>query len=130
MAKLSSCLLLLALIVSCDRENFKQGEWLYLNKCGNCHMEEGLGLKQLIPPVAGADWVKDNQDKLACIIRYGMEGPVTVNGEEYNQIMPGVPELTDTEVTNIINYINHSWGNDYGYRKFKEVRQALEGCKR
>lgn len=92
-------------------------------------MDDGSGLQGVMPPLARADYVAENQDKLACIIRYGMEGPVQVNDTTYNQQMMGIPQLTDFEVTNIINYINHSWGNDYGYMQYADVKAALEACK-
>lgn len=115
-------------LVYCDSNPYQQGEILYNNFCANCHMENGEGLKGLIPPLAGADWVKNNQEDLACIIRYGMKGPIEVNGRTYNEAMPGVPELSDFEITNVINFINHAWGNDYGYVKYESVKNALENC--
>lgn len=92
-------------------------------------MDDGSGLQGVMPPLAGADYVAQNQGKLACIIRYGMEGAVVVNGTTYNQQMAGIPQLTDFEITNIINYINHSWGNEYGYMRYDDVKTALEKCK-
>ena len=43
--------------------------------------------------------------------------------------MAGVPQLTDVEIANIINYINHEWGNDNGYTTIKQVQAQLEECK-
>ena len=42
--------------------------------------------------------------------------------------MPANQKLSDFEIANIINFINHSWGNDYGYVQIGEVRAALENC--
>jgi hypothetical protein len=42
--------------------------------------------------------------------------------------MAGIPQLTDFEITNVINYINTAWGNDYGYTKITEVQEALKDC--
>lgn len=93
-------------------------------------MDDGSGLQGIMPPLAQADYVAKNQDKLACIIRYGMEGPIIVNDTTYNQKMEGIPQLTDFEVTNIINYINHSWGNNLDYMPYATVKSRLEECKR
>lgn len=114
---------------SCNREPYPQGKILYENFCMNCHMDNGSGLEGLIPPVVGADFVRDNIAETACIIRYGREEPMVVNGRRYAQPMPGSPQLSDFEITNIINYIRHAWSNDYGYVTLEEVRQALEACK-
>ena len=114
---------------SCRDDPYKQGRILYQNFCASCHMDDGSGLQGVMPPLANADYVAENQDKLACIIRYGMEGPIVVNDTTYNQAMAGIPQLTDFEITNIINYINHSWGSDYGYMPYADVKAALEECK-
>ena len=113
---------------SCKEETFYQGHSIYDSICANCHMEDGTGLKGIIPPLAGSDYLKNNQLDVGCIIRYGQEGEVIVNGKTYNQPMAGIPYLTDTEIANIINYINHAWGNDYGMVDFKNLRIKLKEC--
>ena len=120
---------LIFLLLQCNQTPYRQGQILYENFCANCHMEDGSGLQGLIPPLAGADWVRDNQNELACAIRYGMKGEMVVNGKTYNEYMPGVQRLSDFEITNVINYVNHAWGNDYGYMKYEDVNEALEDCK-
>jgi mono/diheme cytochrome c family protein len=122
-------LLLIAFLWQCQSYNvYQQGELLYLNKCANCHMEDGSGLKGLIPPLAKADYFRDNPAKIVCIIRKGLEGPVVVNGKTYNQKMAAIPELSDIEIANIINYVSHTWENNLGYTKMTTVQAALEKC--
>jgi mono/diheme cytochrome c family protein len=115
-------------VYSCKEETFYQGHSIYDSICANCHMEDGTGLKGLIPPLAGSDYLKNNQLEVGCIIRHGMEGEVVVNGKIYNQPMAGIPYVTDTEIANIINYINNAWGNDYGMVDFKKLRVKLKEC--
>ncbi len=115
-------------LYSCQDNPYQQGQILYQNFCANCHMDDGSGLAGNIPPLAQADYVRENQDKLACIIRYGMEGEIVVNGTSYNNPMEGIPQLTEFEIANVINYINHAWGNDYGYVPMQDIRAALEDC--
>ena len=91
-------------------------------------MEDGSGLEGLIPPLAGADYLREQRALIPCIIRYGQQGEIVVNDRTYQQEMPAVPQLSDFEITNVINYINHAWGNDYGVVKYETVRQALENC--
>lgn len=117
-------------LLSCESKPFRQGEILYLNFCANCHIEDGSGLAGNIPPLAGADFVAQNQEQLACIIRYGMEGSVVVNGITYQNPMAGIPQLSEFEIANIINYINQAWGNDFGYLPLKTIRESLEECRR
>jgi mono/diheme cytochrome c family protein len=118
----------LILQCSCSPHPYPQGEILYKNFCANCHMEDGNGLGKLIPPLAESDYIKNNQDHLACIIRYGIKGEIIVNGIIYNQEMPGEKVLTDFEINNIINYINYSWGNQIGFKKLPETQLELENC--
>lgn len=122
-------LALLGVLWQCgERRPFRQGEILYNNFCANCHMADGSGLKGLIPPLAGADYVEADPARTACIIRYGLEDTIVVNDTSYTQPMAGIDKLSDFEITNIINYINQAWGNDYGYTTFDEVKARLDSC--
>ena len=91
-------------------------------------MADGTGLGGNIPPLAQADYLEQQQDQLACIIRHGMEGAIEVNGKTYTEAMPGVEALSEFQIANIINYINHAWGNDYGFVKVEDIRAELENC--
>lgn len=123
-------LLAVTLVInSCQQQPFRQGEILYTNFCANCHMEDGTGLQGVIPPLVGADYLQQKGARTACIIRYGLEEAIVVNGKTYQQPMAGIDVLTEFEIANIINYINQAWGNDFGYIKMEEVRAALDSCK-
>lgn len=115
-------------INACQSQPYQQGEILYNNFCASCHMDDGTGLVGNIPPLAQADYLKNNPLMVACIINKGMTGPVEVNGQTYNQPMAAIPQLSEFEITNVINYINHAWGNDYGIVKLEDVRAQLKDC--
>lgn len=119
---------LLVVANACNDNPYKLGELNYNNTCANCHMEDGGGLELLVPPLVGADFVRDHPNKLPCIIRHGMTGMVIVNGVEYEGEMIPVPELTDFEIVNVINYINKAWGNDFPIVTYEQVKAALENC--
>jgi len=104
------------------------GAKLYALHCANCHMEDGQGLRGLIPPVANADYVAKGGAELACGIVNGYEVPLVVNGREFRQPMPGNASLSPTEVTYILNYIKTAWGKQGEEVAFAEVERALEGC--
>ena len=91
-------------------------------------MDDGSGLKGLYPPLAGADYLAKNQDKIACIIRYGLTDSILVNNKIYSQEMPGVKDLNDVQITNIINYVNHAWGNQLNHVKVEDLRKKLRDC--
>ena len=52
----------------------------------------------------------------------GLQGLVTVNGEEYNGIMPAWT-LSDEDVAAVLTYIYNSWGNSGKEVSAKDVRQ-------
>jgi nitrite reductase (NO-forming) len=37
---------------------------------------------------------------------------VTVNGANYDSVMPPMSQLTDDEIANILTYVMNSWGNN------------------
>jgi mono/diheme cytochrome c family protein len=113
---------------ACNDSPYQQGEILYKNYCANCHIEDGAGLKGIIPPLAGSDYLAANQRLLPCLIRNGYKGDMVVNGHTYQTEMQGIKDLSEFEITNIINYINTAWGNDIEPVKHLDVRAALQTC--
>lgn len=81
------------------------GERLYQMNCVNCHKEDGQGLARLIPPLANADYFAQDSSKLICIMKFGLEGSIVVNGVEYNQPMPANMNLTNLELAELSTYI-------------------------
>ena len=127
-------LLVGTIVQSCNRHPYVQGERLYQAWCANCHMEQGQGLKGLIPPLDGADYLRSNLDDLACIVYYGMDGAIVVNGKEYEQAMAGIQDLKPAELANLINFITHEYvipyddqGN-YEYVSPADVEERIEAC--
>ena len=116
-----------ALILGCNLEPYSKGKAAYNAYCSSCHMEDGSGLAALIPPIAASDYYLINQDKIACIIINGQEDSITVNGVRYGQKMEGI-NLTPIQITNIINYMNQSWGNNIPVKSIDQVTRELEAC--
>ena len=106
------------------------GKEIFKTYCVACHQSEGQGLAKLYPPLAGSDYLLANLDKAVCGVRNGQFDPITVNGVEYNQIMPGIPNLTDLEIAEVITYVSNSWGNDAGLIDVKQASKWLEECKK
>ena len=104
------------------------GQETYEYHCAGCHGKDGKGLGGIVPPLALADWMEDNQEKLPCVIYNGISTPLVVNGIEYHQEMIGFNYLSEIQLTNIINYINNAWGNKLGYKTVQEVEDLLGEC--
>jgi mono/diheme cytochrome c family protein len=115
-------------VASCFTKRKNEGARLYTQHCANCHGEKGEGLRRLIPPLAGADYLAQHRASLPCQLRKGLSGEIVVNGVTYNQVMPGEEGLTDSEITNLLNYIQTSWGNKAEVWTIREVADQLNGC--
>jgi mono/diheme cytochrome c family protein len=105
-----------------------EGQRLYEQKCANCHQRDGTGLRKLIPPLAGADYLIKYKDNLACIVKYGLTGEIEVNGQKYNLSMPANEGLSDRHIAQIITYINNKWAGSQERVKDEEVKEKLKQC--
>lgn len=104
------------------------GEDLYLQHCANCHQANGKGLKSVFPPVDVSDYIDQNPERLLCLIEFGVEDEITVNGKMYNKRMPGMPLLTDIEIAQIATYLLNNWGRNQGLVEVNKVTRTLEEC--
>lgn len=128
-------LLCLLSMASCqDAETIKRqayltdGQQLYEQKCANCHQKDGAGLRKLIPPLANADYLKNQREQLACVIKYGLTGSILVNGQSYNLSMPANEGLSDRHIAQILTYITHQWAGEQQRWKDEEVKAMIEKC--
>lgn len=113
---------------ACDYKPRNQGKRLYLDECASCHMESGQGLGELIPPIANADYVVENKENLACIIRHGIAGSMMVNGKQYDGEMAGNSQLSDIEINNLIHYILVDLNGQESTYVINDIRKQLKDC--
>ncbi len=106
-----------------------EGILIYKNNCANCHQKKGEGLAALYPPIAGSDYLA-NKNAVICLIRYGQQGPIVVNGKPYNRPMPAQPHLSDLEVAELVTYIYKQWRNETKLTGLKDVTPILEQCRK
>jgi mono/diheme cytochrome c family protein len=119
----------LATLTQCFTDKQNEGQRLYTQHCANCHMDDGSGLRNLIPPLAKADYLVKHRDNLACIIQHGQQGEIVVNGVTYNRDMPGAEHLNNGQITNILNYIQTNFGNQNERFTMQEVEMQLDKCR-
>ena len=125
---ISGMLAALFYLGSCDNP-YDQGRVLYEYHCANCHLSSGEGIGALIPPLKNADYLQQNWDQLACIIKYGIEDTILVNGVEFNGPMAGIKELGPVEISNLINFINHEWNKgNAAFITADGIKDRLESC--
>ncbi len=97
------------------------GEAVYLANCAACHQPTGQGLPGAFPPLAGSDFLKGDRKKVMSAALFGLSGPVTVNGVEYNGVMPSLGHLPDEDLAAALTYVYGSWGNDGAAVSVEEV---------
>lgn len=119
-------LVALVIVRGCRSPQAK-GKILYELHCQSCHGQNGEGFFSY-PPIAGADYMETHKNEIACIIYYGMQGPITVNGEEYDARMLGNTKLTETQIANIANYIFSFPGNSGATFNKNDIQTQLENC--
>jgi len=127
------------LFFSCSRSNSKgdikfqqyyaQGELIYGQRCSNCHQKSGQGLGLLYPPLEKSDYLDRNFEDVICLIKYGTKGEIIVNGKAFNKSMPGVPTLTELEITELATFLYNTWGRDRGLVEVQRVNRIIEKCK-
>jgi nitrite reductase (NO-forming) len=104
------------------------GKQLFTGTCSVCHQANGEGLPGVFPPLAKSDLVakliKEDRNKLISIPLHGLTGKVTVNGKEYDSVMPPMTQLTDDEVANLLTFVLNSWGNPGGQVTKEEVTKV------
>lgn len=106
-------------------ESIEKGQTIYNTYCMSCHMSEGEGIAGVYPPLAGSDYLMADKERSIQGVMYGMSGEIEVNGQVYNNQMPNM-NLSDEEVTHVLNYVRNSWGNEGEVVTFEEVKAVRE----
>lgn len=90
------------------------GERFYRRNCVICHMQDGRGVAGNFPPVAGSDWVQGSEERLIKVLLHGLAGPIQVNGNTYNNVMPAFGTSRDREIAAVLTWMrtNPAWGNN------------------
>ena len=101
----------------------ERGKEIYLRNCVSCHMDEGEGLEGIFPPLAKSDYMLSNKKRAIQQTLYGANMEMTVNGKVYNGEMNGF-DITDEEMSDLMNYIFNSFGNKGGVITPAEVKAA------
>jgi glucose/arabinose dehydrogenase/mono/diheme cytochrome c family protein len=94
-----------------DKGLMAGGAKVYTVYCGTCHQRNGQGASGRFPPLAGTTWVTGDKKRLIGIVLNGLEGPIEVNGEQFNATMPQHSFLSNEEIANVLTYIRESFGN-------------------
>ena len=108
-------------------ERLARGEKLYAAHCAACHQANGQGLAGAFPPLAESDYLADGPAAAIDAVINGLSGPITVNGTDYNAVMPNLSYLSDSDVADVVTFVMNSWGNPGGEVSSGEVAAARGG---
>lgn len=111
-----------------QRDVLLAGEKIYAMYCAACHQGDGQGAPPRYPPLANSQWVTGDKQRLITVIINGLEGPIEVRGEPYDNTMPQHSFLSDEEVAEVATYIRQNFGNNttpIGAKEVGKVRNAL-----
>jgi mono/diheme cytochrome c family protein len=103
------------------KASIERGKEVYNSQCITCHMEKGEGLEGAFPPLAKSDYLMADKKRAVKQILEGVSGDMVVNGVTYNGEMPAI-DLTDEQVSDVLNYVRNSWGNKGGAVTPTEVK--------
>ena len=91
-------------------ERIAAGKAIYSSNCAACHMPNGVGVPNAFPPLANSDYLNADVDRAIKAITHGLSGKITVNGKQYDSVMPQLG-LDDEAVANVLTYIYSEWDN-------------------
>ena len=91
---------------------FQEGSELYVLVCGTCHQPDGRGLDGLAPPILNSERILGSKERLVRIVLHGLQGPIEVEGREWDMTMPGLAVLDDHQISGLLTYVRREWGHE------------------
>jgi mono/diheme cytochrome c family protein len=88
-----------------------RGKKLYQVQCLTCHQVDGSGVMNMNPPLIKTTYVLGDKTALIRIVMEGMKTPLTIDDNEYHNIMPPHTTLSDQDIADVLTYVRHSFGN-------------------
>lgn len=111
---------------SAGDEILVRGRKVYSTYCQVCHQASGLGAPGQFPPLAGSEWVLvESPNRLIRLVLNGIQGPIEVKGQPFNNAMPPWKDLlSDEDIAAVLTFIrkNKDWGNAAGEVKPAQVQ--------
>jgi nitrite reductase (NO-forming)/hydroxylamine reductase len=89
----------------------KSGEGTFKAACSACHQLDGKGLPGVFPPLAGSDFLLKDKVRALTTVVQGRTGPVVVNDQKFDSVMPPMGQLSNEEIANVLTYVANAWGN-------------------
>jgi nitrite reductase (NO-forming) len=104
----------------------EKGKRVYLQNCAMCHQADGKGLPNVFPPLAQSDFLMADKTRSVGVVLHGLSGPITVNGQRYDGVMPPQVTLNDEQIAHVLTFIRNTWGNTGDAVTVEEVKAIRE----
>lgn len=98
-----------------QNDSYDRGKQVYSDFCVTCHLPDGKGVQGINPPLDDSNWLTEKRMESIHAIKFGLQGPIVVNGVTYNNLMAPLG-LSDQEVADVMNYVMNSWSNSEVYQ--------------
>ena len=98
-------------VVPSVQSDLDAGKAQYAALCAACHQPTGLGLPPVFPPLVASEYLTGNAERLIAIVLKGVLGPITVNGQPFNNVMPAQEAvLTDSKIAQTLTFVRSQFG--------------------
>jgi|SRR5450631_268720 len=110
-----------AVVRSPYRLSMDSGKLVYSRECLSCHQADGMGVLKNNPPL-NRKFVSGDKKKLIQILisEHASTSEIKSDGSQY--LIPQNPEMSDSEIANVLTYIRNSFGNKASAVKISEVK--------
>ena len=113
---------------SVSTAKMEEGRKVYNTNCLGCHMDNGMGVPRMNPPLVNSPYVMGHPNSLIELVLRGSEFFGTTK-RGYNNQMASFYALTDTEIANLLTYIRNNYaktGDEISAEEVKNVRSKLK----
>lgn len=104
------------------------GRKVYNTNCQGCHMDNGMGVPRMNPPLVNSPYVMGHPNGLIELVLRGSAFFGTTK-RSYNNEMASFHALTDTELANLLTYVRNTYaktGDEISAEEVKTVRAKIK----
>jgi len=101
------------------------GAQVFSTVCYACHQKDAQGLPNVFPPLAKSDFLMADKDRAIRAMLFGLQGPITVNGKQFNSAMPK-PPITEEQIAGVLTYVRSNFGNNGDAVTLADVKRVKE----
>ncbi len=96
--------------------------------CASCHMADGSGVPRMNPPLIKTKYVLGEKNQLIHIVLNGLNKPIEIDGEDYENPMASHSFLSDVQIADVLTFVRNNFGNKASVilpKDIKEQRQKV-----